>query len=107
MERRPPPRRSFRAKAGPVRRVGVHALACPQNNPAHRGIELQPRPAVLDAGAPMEASFSEVWVAHGDLLGRVILRDDIRPESAVVVEALRSEGLRTVVLTGDRKATAK
>jgi len=55
----------------------------------------------------MEASFSEVWVAHGDLLGRVILRDDIRPQSAVVVEALRGEGLRTVVLTGDRKATAK
>src|SRR5208283_5589759 len=47
------------------------------------------------------------WVAHGDLLGRIILRDDIRPESAVVVEALRGEGLRTVVLTGDRKATAK
>ena len=49
---------------------------------------------------------SEVWVAHGDLLGRVILRDDIRPQSAAVVEALRGEGLRTVVLTGDRQATA-
>ena len=60
-----------------------------------------------EVGVPMDAGFSEVWVDAGDLLGRVILRDDIRPQSAVVVEALRSEGLRTVVLTGDRKATAE
>ena len=41
------------------------------------------------------------------MLGRVILRDDIRPQAASVVEELRREGLRTVVLTGDRKATAE
>jgi Cd2+/Zn2+-exporting ATPase len=50
---------------------------------------------------------SEVWVSTGDLLGRVILRDDIRPQSASVVEELRGEGLRSVVLTGDRKAAAE
>ncbi len=50
---------------------------------------------------------SEVWVAARDLLGRVILRDDIRPQSASVVEELRGEGLRSVVLTGDRKAAAE
>jgi Cd2+/Zn2+-exporting ATPase len=60
-----------------------------------------------EAGAPVDAGFSEVWIEAGDLLGRVILRDDIRPQSSAVVEALRSEGLRTVVLTGDRKATAE
>jgi Cd2+/Zn2+-exporting ATPase len=54
-----------------------------------------------------EAGFSEVWVEEDNLLGRVILRDDIRPEAAPVVQALRDEGLRTVVLTGDRKATAE
>ncbi|MGA2786281.1 MAG: cation-translocating P-type ATPase [Verrucomicrobiota bacterium] len=54
-----------------------------------------------------EAGFSEVWLAEGDLLGRVVLRDDIRPQAASVVEALRKEGLRTVVLTGDRRATAE
>jgi Cd2+/Zn2+-exporting ATPase len=53
------------------------------------------------------AGTSEVWVAAGDLLGRVILRDDIRPQSASVVEELRGEGLRSVVLTGDRKAAAE
>ncbi len=60
-----------------------------------------------EIGVPMNAGFSEVWIEAGDLLGRVILRDDIRPQSAVVVDALRSEGLRTVVLTGDRQATAE
>ena len=56
--------------------------------------------------APSAAGFSEIWIARDGLLGRVILRDDIRPQAAGVVEALRREGLRTVVLTGDRQATA-
>src|SRR6266568_4668779 len=56
---------------------------------------------------PTEAGFSEVWLANGDLVGRVLLRDDIRPQAGPVVEELRREGLRTVVLTGDRKATAE
>jgi Cd2+/Zn2+-exporting ATPase len=54
-----------------------------------------------------EAGFSEIWIEENDLLGRVVLRDDIRPQAASVVEALRNEGLRTVVLTGDRRATAE
>jgi len=37
----------------------------------------------------------------------VLLRDDIRPQSASVVKDLRSEGLRTVVLTGDRRVAAE
>lgn len=54
-----------------------------------------------------DAGFSEVWIEEHDLVGRVILRDDIRPQSAAVVEELRDEGLRSVVLTGDRKAAAE
>jgi Cd2+/Zn2+-exporting ATPase len=53
------------------------------------------------------AGFSEVWLAEGELLGRIILRDDLRPQARQVVEELRNEGLRTVVLTGDRRATAE
>jgi Cd2+/Zn2+-exporting ATPase len=60
-----------------------------------------------EAGAPTEAAFSEIWIAEGGLVGRIILRDDIRPQAASVVEELRHEGLRTVVLTGDRQATAE
>ncbi len=49
---------------------------------------------------------SEVWVWSGDLLGRLILRDDIRPQAATVIEELRREGLQSIVLTGDRTAAA-
>ena len=54
-----------------------------------------------------EAGFSEVWIEAGDRLGRLVLRDDIRPQAAAVVKELRDEGLRTVVLTGDRRATGE
>ncbi len=56
---------------------------------------------------PAEPGLSEVWLTVGDLLGRIVLRDDVRPQSRPVLEELRREGLRTVVLTGDRKATAE
>jgi len=46
-------------------------------------------------------------VSQGELLGRIVLRDDIRPEAQRVVEQLRQEGLRTVVLTGDRQSAAE
>jgi Cd2+/Zn2+-exporting ATPase len=57
--------------------------------------------------SPTEAGFSEVWLARGDLVGRVLLRDDIRAQARGVVQRLRELGLRTVVLTGDRQATAE
>jgi len=50
---------------------------------------------------------SEVWVACDGLIGRVILRDDIRPQAAQVIDDLRHEGLESVVLTGDRRAAAE
>ena len=56
---------------------------------------------------PTAAGFSEIWLSEGELLGRVVLRDDIRPQARQVLEDLRSAGLRTVVLTGDRKAAAE
>jgi len=55
---------------------------------------------------PTDAGFSEVWIEQDDLLGRIVLRDDIRPQAAAVVAALRQAGLRSVVLTGDRQAAA-
>jgi Cd2+/Zn2+-exporting ATPase len=53
-----------------------------------------------------ETVFSEVWVACDGLLGRMRLRDDVRPESRSVVEALHARGLGTIVLTGDRPEAA-
>jgi Cd2+/Zn2+-exporting ATPase len=57
--------------------------------------------------SPPEAGFSEIWLSSGDLLGRLVLRDDLRPQAKLVVDELRRSGLRTVVLTGDRRATAE
>jgi Cd2+/Zn2+-exporting ATPase len=53
------------------------------------------------------AEFAEVWVMGPDFLGRVLLADTLRRESAPVLAALRREGIRTVMLTGDRRATAE
>jgi len=54
-----------------------------------------------------EAGTSKVWIAADGLLGRVVLRDDIRPQAAQVIEELRHEGLKSVVLTGDNRAAAE
>jgi len=54
-----------------------------------------------------EAGLSEVWLAQGDLLGRVVLRDDLRPEARDLIDQLRVLGLRSVVLTGDRQAAGE
>ena len=56
---------------------------------------------------PAEAGCSEVWVAHDDGVGFVLLRDDIRPQARKVVQELRELGLQSLVLTGDRQATAE
>ncbi len=65
---------------------------------------------VLGDRAPVGTSnpgLSEVWLAEGDLLGQIVLRDDIRPQARLVIRELRDEGLRCVVLTGDRRASAE
>ena len=62
---------------------------------------------VMPAAASLtEAGLSEVWLTTDRLVGRLLLRDDIRPQARDVVERLRQLGLRSVVLTGDRQATA-
>jgi Cd2+/Zn2+-exporting ATPase len=65
------------------------------------------RAKIISPVSSTEAGFSEIWLAEGDLLGRIILRDDIRPQAASVIDELRQQGLRSVVLTGDRLATAE
>ena len=50
---------------------------------------------------------SEVWIASGDLLGRILLRDDIRPKAAGLIRSLKASGLKTMLLTGDRRANTE
>jgi Zn2+/Cd2+-exporting ATPase len=54
-----------------------------------------------------EPGWSEVWLDAGEFTGRILLRDDIRRESAELTRALRRFGLTTVVLTGDRKSAGE
>jgi Cd2+/Zn2+-exporting ATPase len=66
-----------------------------------------PHAAAISLVPATAAGFSEVWVADEDLLGRVVLRDDIREQARAVLDELRAAGLKTVVLTGDRRAAAE
>lgn len=70
-------------------------------------LEKGPHAAVLARVPHTEPGFSEVWISGDNLLGRVLLRDDIRPQSRIVLEEMRAAGLQSVVLTGDRRATAE
>ena len=54
-----------------------------------------------------DLAHSEVWLAADGLVGRILLRDDIRPQAKEVLAKIRAAGLKSVVLTGDRKATAE
>ena len=56
---------------------------------------------------PAAAELSEVWVIGKDLVGRVLLKDQIRAESSDVLAKLKAMGIKTVMLTGDRRHTAE
>ena len=50
---------------------------------------------------------TEVWILHNDLIGRILLQDQIRKESAGVLAELSRRSIRTVMLTGDRRHAAE
>ncbi|MBL9206425.1 MAG: cation-translocating P-type ATPase [Opitutaceae bacterium] len=56
---------------------------------------------------PAPADLSEVWVVGRDVVGRLLLRDQIRAESSGVLAELKRRGILTVMLTGDRRHTAE
>ncbi|MDR1789064.1 MAG: cadmium-translocating P-type ATPase, partial [Opitutaceae bacterium] len=56
---------------------------------------------------PAPPELAEVWVVGAGLVGRILLRDEIRAESRGVLAALKKQGIRTVMLTGDRRGTAE
>jgi Zn2+/Cd2+-exporting ATPase len=51
--------------------------------------------------------FSENWILKDDLIGRILLKDQIRTESKPILEKLKALGVRTVMLTGDRRGAAE
>jgi Cd2+/Zn2+-exporting ATPase len=61
----------------------------------------------LERVPPAPAEFSEVWVVAPGLVGRLLLKDQLRAESRGVLSALKAGGIKTVMLTGDRRHTAE
>lgn len=53
------------------------------------------------------SEYVENWIYSGDLVARILLQDTIREESRGILASLRALGIRTVILTGDRKGTAE
>src|SRR6266513_2656734 len=61
----------------------------------------------VDVGVDGAASISHVCVAVNEkLVGLLVLRDMMKESTPDAVDALRKEGLRIVMLTGDRKESA-
>jgi Cu+-exporting ATPase len=62
----------------------------------------------LPQGAGSEVG-TEVWIgeAGGAILGVLGIEDEVRPDAAAAITKLHARGLRTVLLTGDREATAR
>ena len=51
--------------------------------------------------------FSENWILKDDLIARILLKDQIRTESQPILKKLKAMGVRTVMLTGDRRGAAE
>jgi Cd2+/Zn2+-exporting ATPase len=51
--------------------------------------------------------YSEVWILFQGLVGRILLKDEIRTESAAVLKELARMGIESLMLTGDRRGTAE
>lgn len=56
---------------------------------------------------PAEANTTETWVHGPQILGRLRLRDELRPQSRGLLEQLRRQGIRSIMLTGDRAEAAQ
>ncbi len=61
----------------------------------------------IETVPPTELGETEIWVLSEGLIGRILLRDQVRADSKRVLDRLRSLGIRTVMLTGDRSHAAE
>ena len=64
------------------------------------------QPEILTIPTTDSPGLSEIWIAQGEVLGRITLRDDLRSQVRGVMDELKRSGLRSVVLTGDRRSAA-
>ena len=64
-------------------------------------------PATVRELPPSAEDAAEVFVGGPDVAGRLIFRDELRPEAAGTIRQLHAANVRTVMLTGDRASTAE
>jgi Cu+-exporting ATPase len=61
----------------------------------------------IEIPADRTAAMTPVWVAvNGRLVGIISLSDRVKPDAAETIRALRADGMRLVMVTGDRRAVA-
>ncbi|MDB6167346.1 MAG: zosA [Verrucomicrobia bacterium] len=70
-------------------------------------LEAGPLGAWAEKLPPASAELAEIWIVGQDVLGRVLLKDQIRAESRAVLTELKRLGIHTVMLTGDRRQAAE
>ncbi|CAJ1505532.1 heavy metal translocating P-type ATPase [[Mycobacterium] burgundiense] len=69
---------------------------------------LDPGPLARDVARMQRAGATAVLVEdHGQVLGAIAVRDELRPEAADVVAQLHRDGYQVAMLTGDNHATAQ
>jgi len=61
----------------------------------------------VDQFSPAPEATTEVWLRTEGLVGRILLLDEAREASRPVLRLLRELGLKTVMLTGDRRPAAE
>ncbi len=100
----------FRATAGggvAGRVAGKAVLAGTENFLRSQGIDLSlvNRPKATELSSSPETL---VYVAvEGRVAGAILLSDQIKPSTPEALRALRGEGIRVVMVTGDRQETAR
>ncbi|MGC0774604.1 MAG: heavy metal translocating P-type ATPase [Candidatus Acidiferrum sp.] len=99
----------FLATAGggvEARVLNKHVLAGTAAFLKGKGIEA-PANTNSSGSAPDLAAVTTVYLAvDGKVAGMFLLSDKIKPSTPAAIRALRDEGIRIVMLTGDRRATA-
>ncbi|MEL7535016.1 MAG: cation-translocating P-type ATPase, partial [Bacteroidota bacterium] len=55
------------------------------------------------AGAGLEAGYDLYLLENNQLLAKLTIQDEIRPEAHVMMDFLKAEGIQTVLLSGDRQ----
>jgi len=87
--------------------AGRHVLIGTASLLAERGVEVPAATLAAVEDAAVSGQTAVLVAVDGTLAGHLVVADTIKDSAAPAVARLRKLGLRTVLLTGDRKAAAE